>query len=85
MSYYNKIRLSVLPTVQINLHHSKATSASFQKLIKSISGISLIQEPWAFNGMVHGLKGSGTIYSYGNSWHNARACIVVSKDIRSWP
>jgi len=85
MNSFNKIRPTVLPTVQINLHHSKAASASLQKLIKSKTGICLIQEPWAFNGKVHGLKGSGTIYSYGSSRHNPRACILVSKDIRSWP
>jgi len=82
-SSIKKIRLSVLPTVQINLHHSQAASASFQKLIKAKTGITLIQEPWAYNGKVHGLKGSGTIYSYGSSRPNA-SCSVVSKDIRSW-
>lgn len=72
--------------MQINLHHSKAATASLcQKLAKGLFDIALIQEPWLHKGKVSGLGGAGgSIYSL-NTSSKPRTCIYVKNKRSSLP
>jgi hypothetical protein len=41
--------------LQVNLHHSRAASAALSFAMR-ICDVALIQEPWAYNGEIKGLK-----------------------------
>lgn len=46
-----------IPFTQINLHHSKAASATLAKGIAGMqTAITLIQEPWLLNNSIKGLS-----------------------------
>ncbi|KAI5733055.1 hypothetical protein M8J76_007102 [Diaphorina citri] len=72
--------------VQINLHHSKAASATLAKVIleKQIK-VALIQEPYVVKGRVAGLGSTQGTVIYDSSTENPRACIFVNKNIHCLP
>ncbi|XP_018403024.1 PREDICTED: uncharacterized protein LOC108779950 [Cyphomyrmex costatus] len=52
-----------VPTIQINLHHSKGASAILARSMAVMQkAIAIIQEPWVLNNAIKGLSGCGTIY-----------------------
>jgi hypothetical protein len=77
---------TLIKFVQINLHHSKAASATFcQRLAEGKADIALIQEPWVHRGQVRGLTIlGGTIYSVLPE-NNARTCIYIRNHINALP
>ncbi|KAI5739584.1 hypothetical protein M8J77_020980 [Diaphorina citri] len=72
--------------VQINLHHSKAASATLAKVIleKQIK-VALIQEPYVVKGRIAGLGSTQGTVIYDSSTENPRACIFVNKNIHCLP
>jgi hypothetical protein len=72
--------------LQINLHHSKAATATLcQQLAERKVDIALIQEPWLYKGQIRGLTNTGgTVYSVvpGN---NTRSCIYIRNHINALP
>jgi hypothetical protein len=70
--------------VQINLHRSKAASATIcQQPAEGKADIALIQEPWVHRGQVRGSTNSrGTIYSVAPE-NNARSCIYIRNHINA--
>lgn len=75
----------VLKVIQINLHHSKAASATLCHLcIKNNIDIALIQEPWVHKGRVRGLnmKSSKIIY---NPQGIPRCAIVCNSNLKVFP
>ena len=75
----------MLKAVQINLHHSKAASAS---LVRQLSDedldVALIQEPWVNNSAVLGLGTSGKLL-YNAGGDRPRAGIVFRKTVKFLP
>ncbi|KAL1448444.1 hypothetical protein WDU94_012211 [Cyamophila willieti] len=76
----------MIDVVQINLHHAKAASAQFNKIIleKNIQ-LALIQEPYLVNGRVAGLGESRGRVIYDNTSSNPRTCIFVKEGIACLP
>lgn len=75
----------MMNVVQVNLHHAKAATAKFTKIIleRNIK-VALIQEPYLVKGRVAGLSGlKGTLH-YDKYSNKSRACIYVSKDVSSF-
>jgi hypothetical protein len=72
--------------LQINLHHSKAATATLcQQLAERKVDIALIQEPWLYKGQIRGLTNTGgTVYTVvpGN---NTRSCIYIRNHINALP
>lgn len=69
---------------QINLHHCKeATSVLRCDLDSGQTGISLIQEPYFFQGRVRGLGKAGSVHYVATGQKPARACVFVRKDVNS--
>lgn len=72
--------------LQINLHHSKAASASFCRSFSSGGyDLALIQEPWLHRGRIAGLADARGKVIYSNSVKNPRTCIVVKKGCQCLP
>ncbi len=72
--------------LQINLHHSKAASASFCRTFTSGSyDLALIQEPWLHRGRIAGLADARGRLIYCNNVNNPRACIVVKSGLQGLP
>ncbi|KAL1457413.1 hypothetical protein WDU94_007649 [Cyamophila willieti] len=72
--------------VQINLHHAKAASATFTKLIleRNIK-LALIQEPYVVKGRVAGLSACNGNVIYDVSSPKPRTCIYISKEVQYLP
>jgi hypothetical protein len=72
--------------LQINLHHSKAATATFcQQLAEKKVDIALIQEPWLYKGQIRGLYNTGgTVYSVAPG-NNARFYIYIRNRINDLP
>ena len=69
---------SGLSIIQINLHHSKSTSAVLQKSIAVMyTGISLIQEPWINKDVIRELGGAGIYFCRYPEAPNPRTCILA--------
>jgi hypothetical protein len=72
--------------LQINLHHSKAATATLcQQLAERKADIELIQDPWLYKGQIKGLNNKGgTVYSVAPG-NNARSCIFIRNHINALP
>jgi hypothetical protein len=54
---------SIIPFIQINLHHSKSASALLDRNMAVMqTGIAIIQEPWRVKGIIRGLASGGMVY-----------------------
>ena len=72
--------------VQINLHHSKAASASFcQFFLSNNFDLALIQEPWLHRGRISGLGDVKGELIYCPSVGNVRTCILARKELHCTP
>jgi len=69
---------------QINLHHSKAASASACRMLLGMgqTSICLIQEPYFYKGKIRGLNEAGRVYT-SSSGDKPRACRVTSYDVKA--
>jgi hypothetical protein len=72
--------------LQINLHHSKAATATLcQQLAVRKADVALIQEPWLHKSHIRGLTNTGgTVYSVAPD-NNARSCIYTRNYINALP
>lgn len=80
MSSHPSMRL-----LQINLHHSKAASASLHKYVEGKSvDIIFIQEPYVYKNKICGLglKNYGLIHGGGE---NPRSCILFKRSLHMLP
>lgn len=69
---------------QINLHHCReATSVLRCRLDSGVTGVSLVQEPYCFNGGVRGLGSSGNLHVVLSQTGNARACVYTARGINA--
>jgi hypothetical protein len=76
--------MSLVPVVQINLHHSVAGSVELCARLQNMrTYIALLQEPWVVGRRICGLPARGLVAFGGRQ--KVRACIVSSPDIRVWP
>lgn len=76
----------MLKVVQINLHHSKAASATFcQFFAANQFDLALIQEPWLHRGRISGLGDVKGELMYCSSSNNARTCILARKGLHCLP
>nr|CAH7751048.1 unnamed protein product [Callosobruchus chinensis] len=62
--------------LQINLHHSRAATATLcQKILADNIGVVLIEEPWTVKGRVMGMSTA--------KCDKPRACVFVNKNIKA--
>nr|CAH7724396.1 unnamed protein product [Callosobruchus chinensis] len=70
--------------LQINLHHSRAATATLcQKILADDIGVVLIQEPWTVKGTVMGMSTAKGKLIYDTQCDKPRACIFVNKNIKA--
>lgn len=75
-----------MKVIQVNLHHSRAASASLTKTFTlGKFDLALIQEPWISKGRVAGLADAKGRLIYCKQSHNARTCILVKRGIQCFP
>jgi hypothetical protein len=54
---------SVIPFIQINLHHSRCSSLVLARsMAEMLTCIAIIQEPWIVKGAIRGLGSCGKVY-----------------------
>lgn len=69
---------------QINLHHCKEAAAVLScSLTSGQTSISLIQEPYFFQGRVRGLGNAGTVHCVNSGNNTVRACVYTAKCINA--
>jgi hypothetical protein len=67
-----------MKVLQVNLHHSRAASAALSVVMRDCD-VTLIQEPWTYNGEIKGLKEVGGELIYSRSTPYPRTCILFKK------
>jgi hypothetical protein len=77
-------KIQVMKVLQINLHHSRATSAALCVAMKNCD-VALIQEPWTYKGEIKGLREVGGELIYSSSKQNPRTCILVKNGFQLLP
>jgi hypothetical protein len=73
-----------LIVLQVNLHHSRAASATLCIAMKSCD-VALIQEPWTYKRAIRGLKEVGGELIYSRSTQNPRVYILIKKGFQILP
>jgi len=73
-----------LRVLQVNLHHSRASSAALCVAMRNCD-VALIQEPWTYKGEIKGLKEVGGEPIYSRSTQHPRTCILVKEGFQILP
>ena len=72
--------------LQVNLHHSKAASASFcRTFTRGSYDVALIQEPWVNRGRIAGLADTKGKLIHCDSIKNMRTCVLVKHGTQCLP
>nr|CAI5844267.1 unnamed protein product [Callosobruchus analis] len=70
--------------LQINLHHSRAATATLcQKILAVDIGMVLIQEPWTVKGRVMGMSTAKCKLIYDTQCEKPRACVFGNNNIKA--